>query len=88
MPFAQSSVERRRDTVIARTVQCAAMADQPPCLRDVARYRVIFADCDPMRVMYHANYLCLFEIGRAESFRPARPSVPDLRGTRALPGGD
>ena len=45
------------------------MADQPPCLRNVARYRVIFADCDPMRVMYHANYLRLFEIGRAELFR-------------------
>ena len=38
-------------------------------LRDVARYRVIFGDCDPMRIMYHANYLRLFEIGRAELFR-------------------
>jgi acyl-CoA thioester hydrolase len=45
------------------------MPDRPPRLRDVARYRVIFADCDPMRVMYHANYLRLFEIGRAELFR-------------------
>jgi acyl-CoA thioester hydrolase len=47
----------------------AAMPDHPPRLRDVARYRVIFGDCDPMRIMYHANYLRLFEIGRAELFR-------------------
>jgi acyl-CoA thioester hydrolase len=45
------------------------MSDHPLRLRDVARYRVIFGDCDPMRIMYHANYLRLFEIGRAELFR-------------------
>jgi acyl-CoA thioester hydrolase len=38
-------------------------------LMDVARYRVIFADCDPMRIMYYGNYFRLFEIGRAELFR-------------------
>ena len=38
-------------------------------LIDVARYRVIFADCDPMRIMYYAGYFRLFEIGRAELFR-------------------
>lgn len=38
-------------------------------LRVVGRYRVLFADCDPMQVMYYANYLRLFEIGRAELFR-------------------
>jgi acyl-CoA thioester hydrolase len=36
---------------------------------EVARYRVIFADCDPMRVVYYGNYFRLFEIGRAELFR-------------------
>ncbi len=36
---------------------------------EVARYRVIFADCDPMRVMYYGTYFRLFEIGRAELFR-------------------
>jgi acyl-CoA thioester hydrolase len=36
---------------------------------EVARYRVIFADCDPMRIMYYASYYRLFEIGRAELFR-------------------
>ena len=38
-------------------------------LREVARYRVVFADCDPMRIMYYGNYFRLFEIGRAELFR-------------------
>lgn len=38
-------------------------------LSEVARYRVLFADCDPMRIMYYANYLRLFEIGRCELFR-------------------
>lgn len=38
-------------------------------LIDVARYRVIFGDCDPMRIMYYGNYFRLFEIGRVELFR-------------------
>ena len=38
-------------------------------LVEVARYRVIFADCDPMRIMYYGSYFRLFEIGRAELFR-------------------
>ncbi len=38
-------------------------------LREVARYRVIFGDCDPMRIMYYGSYFRLFEIGRAELFR-------------------
>ncbi len=40
-----------------------------PVLVPVARYRVIFADCDAMRIMYYGNYFRLFEIGRAELFR-------------------
>ncbi len=38
-------------------------------LTEVARYRVIFGDCDPMRIMYYGSYFRLFEIGRAELFR-------------------
>ena len=38
-------------------------------LIEVARYRVIFGDCDPMRIMYYGTYFRLFEIGRAELFR-------------------
>jgi len=32
-------------------------------------YRVIYGDTDSMGVVYNANYLRLFEIGRAELFR-------------------
>jgi acyl-CoA thioester hydrolase len=47
------------------------MTATPPVLplAPVARYRVLFADCDPMRIVYYANYFRLFEIGRAELFR-------------------
>ncbi|MCX8072313.1 MAG: acyl-CoA thioesterase [Candidatus Binatia bacterium] len=38
-------------------------------LQRVARYRVLFADCDPMRIMYYGSYFRLFELGRAELFR-------------------
>jgi acyl-CoA thioester hydrolase len=38
-------------------------------LLDVARYRVLFADCDPMRIMYYGSYFRVMEIGRAELFR-------------------
>lgn len=46
-------------------------------LLDVARYRVIFADCDPMRIMYYATYYRLFEIGRAELFRRLGHPFPE-----------
>ncbi len=46
-------------------------------LIDVARYRVIFADCDPMRIMYYGNYFRLFEIGRAELFRKLGHPFPE-----------
>jgi acyl-CoA thioester hydrolase len=38
-------------------------------LPEVARYRVVFADCDLMRIMYFGSYPRLLEIGRAELFR-------------------
>src|SRR5262245_51048981 len=38
-------------------------------LLDVARYRVLFDDCDPMRIMYYGSYYRLFEIGWTELFR-------------------
>ena len=46
-------------------------------LRPVARYRVLFADCDPMRIMYYAGYFRVFEIGRAELFRGLGHSFAD-----------
>jgi acyl-CoA thioester hydrolase len=48
-----------------------------PQLIEVARYRVIFGDCDPMRIMYYGNYFRLFEIGRAELFRRLGHPFPD-----------
>jgi acyl-CoA thioester hydrolase len=46
-------------------------------LVEVARYRVIFADCDPMRIMYYGSYFRLFEIGRAELFRKLGHPFPE-----------
>ena len=37
--------------------------------RNVTRYRVIYGDCDSMAIVYYANYLRLFEIGRTEFLR-------------------
>jgi len=58
------------------------MSDSSPVstpfdLIDVARYRVIFADCDPMRIMYYGSYFRLFEIGRAELFRRIGHPFPE-----------
>ncbi|MBP1683977.1 MAG: thioesterase [Deltaproteobacteria bacterium] len=46
-------------------------------LIEVARYRVIFGDCDPMRIMYYGSYFRLFEIGRAELFRRLGHPFPE-----------
>lgn len=51
--------------------------EQPRALRVVGRYRVLFADCDPMRIMYYGNYLRLFELGRAELFRSLGRPFPE-----------
>lgn len=37
--------------------------------RNVTYYRVIYGDCDSMAIVYYANYLKLFEIGRTELLR-------------------
>jgi acyl-CoA thioester hydrolase len=47
-----------------------------PDLKKVADYRVVFADCDPMRIVYYGNYFRLFEIGRAELFRSLGHAFP------------
>jgi acyl-CoA thioester hydrolase len=36
---------------------------------NITEYRVIYADLDPMGVVYYANYLSWFERGRTEFFR-------------------
>ena len=43
---------------------------------EVARYRVIFGDCDPMRIMYNGTYFRLFEIGWTELFRALGEPLP------------
>lgn len=48
-----------------------------PALIEVARYRVIFADCDPMRIMYNGTYFRLFEIGWTELFRKLGQPLPE-----------
>jgi acyl-CoA thioester hydrolase len=47
-------------------------------LTEVARYRVLFDDCDPMRIMYYGSYFRLFEIGWTELFRRLGLPVPVL----------
>ncbi|MGD8703489.1 MAG: thioesterase family protein [Desulfosarcina sp.] len=45
------------------------MNKQPPPLSHSTTYRVIYGDTDTMGIVYHANYLRWFEIGRTELFR-------------------
>jgi acyl-CoA thioester hydrolase len=47
-----------------------------PRLIDVAHYRVLFADCDPMRIMYNGTYFRLFGIGWTELFRKLGQPLP------------
>lgn len=41
-------------------------------------YRVIYADTDQMGIVYHANYLRYFEIGRTEMLRACGFSYRDM----------
>ena len=45
------------------------MASELKKLSHSSTYRVIYGDTDTMGVVYHANYLRWFEIGRTELFR-------------------
>ena len=47
-----------------------AMTRQSP-VKNVTHYRVIYGDCDSMAIVYYANYLKFFEIGRTELLREA-----------------
>jgi len=38
-------------------------------LKNETYYRVIYGDCDSMAIVYYANYLRFFEIGRTELLR-------------------
>ena len=45
-----------------------AIRKQSPA-KNVTHYRVIYGDCDSMAIVYYANYLKFFEIGRTELLR-------------------
>jgi len=62
---------------MAARMAAAVVSTHPAGLVEVAGYRVIFADCDPMRIMYYGSYFRLFEIGRAELFRRLGHPFPE-----------
>ena len=45
-----------------------------------ARVRVRYAETDQMGVVYHANYLVWFEVGRVEMIRQMGISYKDMEG--------
>lgn len=45
------------------------MTSAAAALSHTTQYRVIYGDTDTMGVVYHANYLRWFEMGRSELFR-------------------
>jgi acyl-CoA thioester hydrolase len=49
-----------------------------PPAKNVTYYRVIYADCDSMAIVYYANYLKFFEIGRTELLRQAGFTYRDV----------
>ena len=59
-------------------------ADREPTLREVARYRVIYADTDQMGMVYYANHLRFFEIARNEFLRQAKVPYREFEQTHGL----
>jgi acyl-CoA thioester hydrolase len=51
------------------SAQVPAPTSELPPFRAVAEVRVIMADTDAAGIVYHANYLRWFEVGRAELIR-------------------
>ena len=49
-----------------------------PSAENVTYYRVIYGDCDSMAIVYYANYLKFFEIGRTELLREAGLTYRDV----------
>ncbi len=46
--------------------------------KNITYYRVIYGDCDSMAIVYYANYLKLFEIGRTELLRELGVTYRDV----------
>ncbi len=49
--------------------------------KNITYYRVIYGDCDSMAIVYYANYLKLFEIGRTELLREFGVTYRDVEGS-------
>ncbi|MGV8050767.1 MAG: acyl-CoA thioesterase [Anaerolineaceae bacterium] len=49
-----------------------------------SQIRVLYGDCDPMRIAYYANYLRWFEIGRTEWLRQGGIVYRDLERERVF----
>ena len=61
------------------------MSETPSgALREVARVRVIYGDTDQMGMVYYANYLRYFEIGRNEYLRVAGATYRAFEETHGL----
>lgn len=60
------------------------MAEPARAPREVARYRVIYADTDQMGMVYYANHLRLFEIARNEYLRQAQVPYREFEQTHGL----
>jgi acyl-CoA thioester hydrolase len=56
----------------------------PNPLREVARVRVIYGDTDQMGMVYYANYLRYFEIGRNEYLRTSGATYRAFEETHRL----
>jgi acyl-CoA thioester hydrolase len=55
-------------------------------MRTVAQARVLMADTDAMGIVYHANYLRWFEVGRCELIRAAGLSYAQMEASgQSLP---
>lgn len=59
-------------------------APQPLPLREVAQIRVIYGDTDQMGLVYYANYLRYFEVGRNEYLRAAGANYRAFEKTHSL----
>jgi len=48
--------------------------------KNITVYRVIYGDCDSMDIVYYANYLRFFEIGRTELLRELGLTYKEVEG--------
>ncbi len=77
--FGTSDPERATRDLKARAMQALAVAPRPVSVsRAVSRVRVRYAETDQMGVVYYANYLVWFEVGRTDLLRLAGWSYREM----------